>query len=173
MKITKLIACALIAATALCAISCGKEAQTTESNSPDTPDTAATTAASSGETEAPSLEDLGLGEPTDSFELPAESEGIVGIWKLGGADGAALVGMEIWEFKADGTFNMICTDVDGIQSGSVIPGQYRIKGNNLNVTLMGATIKYTFKLEGGNVILNDHDSDTVLEPFTGNITYVD
>ena len=166
MKATKLIACALIAATALCAISCGKEAQTTDSNTQGTPDTSVSTSEQTAE-------DVVFGEPTDPFELPAEAEGIVGIWKLGGDDGAALKGMEIWEFKADGTYNMINTDADGIQSGSIIPGQYRIKGSDLTLTLMGNPIKYTFKLEGNNVILNDHGSDTILEPFTGNITYVD
>ncbi len=173
----KIIACALILSSALFAVSCGNKAETTDTNAPagdgpsvsDVPGTGDAPASS----EKVTGEDVQFGEPTDSFELPKESEGIVGIWKLGGAEGAAVKGLEIWEFKADGTYNMISTDADGIVSGSAIPGQYRIKGDTLTVIMMGNPIKYTFKLEDGKLLLNDHGSDTILEPYTGKITYTE
>ena len=181
MKFTKLIAIALIAASALCAVSCGKAEITTdkekETNVINTTDTSATStdttekapgSASETETQKP---DVTFGEPTDSFELPSDAEKIVGVWKLGGADAAALEGLEIWEFNPDGTFNMINTDKNGKISGNKIPGQYRLKDGALTVTMMGMPLTYdSYKFEDDKLKLTDHGSEMILEKYTGAIT---
>ena len=172
MNFKKIIAITLLAGTCLLAVSCGADAETTaevntEEQGTDT-DAVDTAADSTADTEAATT-DIVIGDPTDEFVMPEGAEGIVGIWKLGGAEGAAMKSTEIWEFKADGGFSMFNVDSDGKVSGNEITGQYRIKDNAITVTMMGMPLSYTYSFSEGKVVLNDHGSDTVLEPYTGSI----
>lgn len=169
MKFKKLIAIALLASTCLLATACGSDAET-ESGAEQGTDTDAvdTAADSTADTEAATT-DIVIGDPTDEFVMPEGAEGIVGTWKLGGAEGAAAKNTELWVFGADGSYSMIYVDDEGKVVGSEITGAYRINGNGITVTMMGMPLSYTFSIGEGGITLNDHGSDTILEPYTGSI----
>ena len=181
MNFKKIFAILLLAATMLLAVSCGDDAETTadttaETEAPaDDSGDAETNEQGSGDTE-PDTEpdavttDVVFGDPTDEFVLPEQAKSIVGIWKLGGAEGAAAKNVEIWEFKDDGKFNMLYVDSNGKVIGTEITGQYRIKGESITVTIMGAPLTYdTFTFSESKVTLSDHGSETILEAYTGSI----
>ena len=171
MKFKKLIAIALLASTCLLAVSCGADAETTaEGNTEEqgTDTDAVDTATDAADTEAATT-DIVIGDPTDEFVMPEGAKGIVGTWKLGGAEGAAAKNTELWVFGADGSYSMIYVDDEGKVVGSEITGAYRINGNGITITMMGMPLSYTFSIGEGGITLNDHGSDTILEPYTGSI----
>lgn len=109
----------------------------------------------------------GLWYSSDTFELPSDVYGIVGIWKCVEAES----GIELWSFNADGSFRLADTDEDGKQHGSGLKGQYRINGSELVITIDNiASLWYTFELDDVYLKLYDHGCETLLEPFSGNIT---
>ncbi len=156
----------------LFASSCGKATETeTETDT----QTEAVTETTENETDGQGSEsesesdfavtDIVTGAPIEDFELPAEAEGIVGMWRLGGEEGASAENPEIWDFGADGSFRMYNVDQNGKPVTNEITGQYRIKGSKITVTMMGMPLEYTYSFKDEALILTDHGTDTVLEHY--------